>query len=706
MTQIESSNVRIEFDRLVPERYREQYEAVREIMQRIGIENQEINLITREDDNNKEINIHVNLVEHFDMAADLSATGHINRMIDVRITSDNIRKQLNKLKGGKQPGPDGIKPEIYRWIKNSDTCVNTLTATMNKLLNDRKPPEQWKTSKTILIPKKSKPKYNELRPIALTNVSYKIFMGVVKDKLVEHMERNDRIIDYQAGFTKNRRLEDNILLLKYCIHDSRKCGKPLIVTAIDFKKAFDSINRAELIKALMNYKCDPKIIDVIAKLYTNDSTKLCLNNREIGCLEITSGIRQGCTGSPWLFVMILNYIIDQVIKKKIGYRNKNVYMPVLFFADDGLLLANSIADMEKLIRIVTTAAGEIGLEINKEKSNVIIFNMERKPEKIEEITVVREIKYLGVHINDSPECFKAHKDIKIKSAQRLSNLTYSVIARSCNKLLIGKTYWKSVVIPSLLFASSVVTWNRTELQQLQRTENNVWRHILGAPGYTPVTAMRGDIGASCMNARDMKTKLKYVRYVLSSSCELLKFVFEEMYEKGNDKLIKIIKGYMEDLEITNLNQLTNMNDGELIKKINQYDEMKWIEEMNEKSTLEMYRTYKREIKEERFYDNTTESCLMFRARSDTLKLGWRKRFEGGEVSCQLCNIGEEETLSHFVEKCDRLQEIRREYGMEGKGQEEILLFSGDIEAEKSKKYLGVLWRARGRLLRDNEVNHG
>ena len=71
----------------------------------------------------------------------------------------------------------------------------------------------------------------------------------------------------------------------------------------------------------------------------------------------------------------------------------------------------------------------------------------------------------------------------------MANLTFSVISKSCDKLLIGKTYWKSVVQPRVMSAAAVVVWTKGEKKQLQRVENRVWRQILGAPIYTPVAAL-------------------------------------------------------------------------------------------------------------------------------------------------------------------------------------------------------------------------
>ena len=67
---------------------------------------------------------------------------------------------------------------------------------------------------------------------------------------------------------------------------------------------------------------------------------------------------------------------------------------------------------------------------------------------------------------------------------------------------------------------------------------------------------------------------------------------------------------------------------EIDKRVNALDEGKWKEEMMSLSTLENYRLFKTSIKQETFYDNSWESVLLFRARSNSLGLHWRRRFVG------------------------------------------------------------------------------
>ena len=521
---------------------------------------------------------------------------------------------------------------------------------------------------------------------------------------MKHLEVNGEINELQSGFTRGRRLEDNIFILKYCIEDAKRRKVKLVLTAIDFAKAFDSINRRKLIQALKEYKCDSKLINSIAKLYNEDETSLYLNNKEICKIGDTSGIHQGCTGSPQLFIMVVNLIIQKICNTGLGFRNDLLYIPALFFADDGLLLTNSVRSMEQLLDVVVEVARECGLEISKTKSSCMIYNEKNKPENIRGIAVMEKMKYLGVIINDKVECFKEHKNDKITLCKKMANMTYSVTARACNKLLIGKTYWKSVVLPCVMTGAAVIQWNEKEIEQLQKLENSVWRKIFGAPSYTPNATLRGEAGASSMKSRDMTQKLNYVAYLVKNGSDLLKRVFENMWHTQRPtNWILQIKTYMEKVGIANTVQLKEMGKEEIRKMVNRFDETTWLEELREKSTLTLYRQHKQVIREENFYDNTYKSILLFRARTNTLLLNWRRRFTDGEVRCELCDTGNEESLDHFLKECNAMRQIREKFEANELEISKILGFEGENEEiEKYKEYILGLWNRRRKLKEEED----
>ena len=99
----------------------------------------------------------------------------------------------------------------------------------------------------------------------------------------------------------------------------------------------------------------------------------------------------------------------------------------------------------------------------------------------------------------------------------MANITYSVIEKSGNELFIGKTFWKSIVLPSLLYGTNIINLTDDNIRELQKSEksekseNSVYRCILGAAHYNPNVALRGEIGASLMRKRVINGRINYVK---------------------------------------------------------------------------------------------------------------------------------------------------------------------------------------------------
>ena len=104
---------------------------------------------------------------------------------------------------------------------------------MNKIIQKENIiPAYWYTSK------KNKTTVKDLRPIALTNATYKLFIGILKTKIEHHIRYLKEESEVQAGFTKNRRISDNLVVLDYCVKESFNRKKLLYLISIDLKKSF------------------------------------------------------------------------------------------------------------------------------------------------------------------------------------------------------------------------------------------------------------------------------------------------------------------------------------------------------------------------------------------------------------------------------------------------------------------------------------
>ena len=148
----------------------------------------------------------------------------------------------------------------------------------------------------------------------MTDVSYKILMSLIGREIENHAAENKIEKFEQAGFTKGGNILDNLFILRECVEETYRKKEQMVAIAIDFKKAYDSIKRETMVQILKELRIDSKIIDFIVRIYREDSTTIQLEkNKEIE-IEVTSGIRQGCTASTVLFKLITYKIIEEMRK--------------------------------------------------------------------------------------------------------------------------------------------------------------------------------------------------------------------------------------------------------------------------------------------------------------------------------------------------------------------------------------------------------
>lgn len=373
-------------------------------------------------------------------------------------------------------------------------------------------------------------------------------------------------------------------------------------------------------------------------------------------MKISSGIRQGCTGSTTLFKLVTFIIIREIKNFNHGFRNRKYFIPALFFADDGLLMAETKIEAEKMISKLNSIASECGLEVNKIKSHVLVFNKKENFNEIGNIETVESLKYLGVTISNHNDCFTVHKEYLINKAQKLANLMPAVIGRSSNRLLVGKTFWKGVALPKLLFSTTVIPMKQNFIQKLQSIENNALRKIFYAPKFTPNCALRGEIGISLMKTRLHKNLLNFTKHLLTSKNILVKNICETELEKNYSPWAKQVNKilFQYNLDTNILLKLTKNNINEGLKAI---DNATWENTRKEKTSLKIYNDFKTEMKEEKIYNNSYASNLLFRCRTNTLILNERNRFTNQDTKCACGH--ERENLEHFLLHCKHYSQIRK-----------------------------------------------
>ena len=139
-------------------------------------------------------------------------------------------------------------------------------------------------------------------------------------------------------------------------------------------------------------------------------------------------------------------------------------------------------------------------------------------------------------------------------------------------------------------------------------------------------------------------------------------------------------------------QLVTKTKSEIKLLIKEIDTEEWKMELAAKSTLYIYRMYKSEIEEVKYYANDLASVIMFRARTNTLQLNDRNRHTNNLVNCQMCNGEEYEDLTHFLIDCPAYERFKKNFRRSNENiptkEETIanyLLFNSNDEIVQKKK---------------------
>ncbi|KAF7654395.1 hypothetical protein LDENG_00070260, partial [Lucifuga dentata] len=118
------------------------------------------------------------------------------------VSSSQVKRQVERLYQNKAAGSDGISPWVLKAC--TDQLCEILQHLFNLSLSQRKVPVLWKTSRFVLVPKKSHPStLNGYRPVGLTSH----IMKVLEKMMLAHLRPQVRPLWTHCSLYIGPRLE-------------------------------------------------------------------------------------------------------------------------------------------------------------------------------------------------------------------------------------------------------------------------------------------------------------------------------------------------------------------------------------------------------------------------------------------------------------------------------------------------------------------
>ena len=216
-------------------------------------------------------------------------------------------------------------------------------------------PKAINSSAITLVAKQSNAtSMHQFRPISCCNTVYKCIAKMIAQRMRPVMSLLTS--NNQGAFVPNRIIGDNVLLAQSLCKDYHlKVGQPKFSCKLDLRKAFDSISWNFILETLKRMNFPTAFISWISSCICGCMHSVKINGSLEGYFQASSGLRQGCPLSPYLFVLameVLNACVSHSIRNgdfQYHWRTSGINLTHLVFADDLLLFCKGECESIKLL---------------------------------------------------------------------------------------------------------------------------------------------------------------------------------------------------------------------------------------------------------------------------------------------------------------------------------------------------------------------
>ena len=354
-------------------------------------------------------------------------------------------------------------------------------------------PSDWDFSDIIPVPKKDKDARDPLQNRCITIVCCvaKIYSNILNRRLQNYLEANNILAEEQNGFRAGRSCIDHLFVMCTVLRNRKTLGKETFLCFVDYKKAFDSVERNLLMFKLSNIGITGHMYNAISSLYYNPKSRIILQNHNTDYFDCPIGVKQGDCLSPTLFAIFINDLANEIKHTELGIKLdiediagniETVAINILMYADDIVIFAENEEDLQSMLYIVQIWCEKWRLEVNLAKTNILHIRAIRKMQSRfiflfnnRPVPYCKSYKYLGCCINEHLD-YNYTAEVQADSAGR-------ALSSMITKMIKNKGFPFSIF--SILYQACICSISQygSEVYGFKKYESNVKLHLRAARAF-------------------------------------------------------------------------------------------------------------------------------------------------------------------------------------------------------------------------------
>ena len=657
--------------------------------------------------------------------------------VDFRITIEDIDLALKRLNKSASPGPDKLSGKLV--LAGTQELKPLLELLLNKMFTYAKQPNVWSQNYLVTIFKKGdcwNP--DNYRGIAVGSCITKLFSLILLHRLENKIAATHPLSDNQIGFKKGHRTADHIFVLKSIVNKIvANEKKKLFVAFIDFRKAYDKVNRTLLFYKLQKLGINGLFYRNIRALYNSVSYLVKVRGGHLQPIFSALGLKQGCVLSPLLFNLYIDdikYIFDEtcdpvnVLKDPLSH---------LLYADDLALMSTSEAGLHNCLLKLKNFCDKWNLEVNLKKSQVVVFNPSgRKLSEHrfyfdgKELEVVKSYTYLGIELLSSGSFWLAKTNLMDKARKAMFPL-FSVISQFQLSCTNSMNLFHSLIKPIALYNSE--NWAYFSPHQIETMKSNessflsyltgsepdkvfqkFIKFVLGVSGSCTNVATLGELGELPLLLHGLLSTLSFWHRISNMhNNTLVKQAIDLQYQMGPTKsdwlnTINFLLSFL-NMQEHYANPSLSSTPGFralCLKKLKEIFVKQWSSHITglylnpgQTSKMRFYKTFKDTFEKEPYLGHlpnfyARKIITKFRCSDHTLEIekGRHKNIPVENRICPVCRSNVE-TEIHFLQDCGEYNDPRTRYFGDNISHADLVNILKCKDSATSHKFLHFLEKA-------------
>lgn len=393
-------------------------------------------------------------------------------VLDDPITGDEVCRSIGRLATDKAPGPDGIPPGILKFIPPS--WVPLLVCLFNLIFGGCYP-VQWYLAKMCNIFKKGDPlNPANYRGISILDALYKVYDSILADRFNLWYKPDVE----QAGAQAGRGCQEQLLTLRLLIDIARKSKQTLYILFVDYRTAYDRVNRQLLLDKLSTAGCGLRFLRAITNTL-NQTTGLIGGESFLASV----GVRQGGLTSCSLFTFYINSTIRKL--NELGPDGFLGNLHSLLLMDDTVIFATSRSSMLRKLETLIETCNDLNMQLHPDKSKFMTVHIkDREPLTVQNIAIQHtdSYVYLGSPISNASIHKQVGQHVELKQCH-VRKFRSFLGKNSEAPFAVKKAVWDSALNASLLY--SCETWMTNSLKPVEQMYQHSLKDLVGIRHQTP-----------------------------------------------------------------------------------------------------------------------------------------------------------------------------------------------------------------------------